>query len=101
MRDMYEQDFFGNATGGTEPSIPENDHLESVIKEEDNDNIFAIMKEKKKKKKVEPINVKQSFYVHKELVKELDKLQRKCGHGFKTEFINLAIRNELKRSLKR
>jgi hypothetical protein len=60
-----------------------------------NRDITSIMRERKKEK--EPTHKQQSFYIRRDLLKEMSKAQKKFGYGFKTEFINLAIENELKR----
>lgn len=54
-----------------------------------------------KRVKVEDTHTRSTFLVRNELLKELNAIAKKNGHGFKTEFINLAIEmalEELKRT---
>ncbi len=57
--------------------------------------LLKIMRDKKKKKN-QPEHMRKTFYVKRNLAKEMDKFQRKFGYGFTTEFINVAIRNQLR-----
>lgn len=73
-----------------EPEAVEDDYRESDS--EDDDYLDELIGKKKSE-----THRQETFRVEKVLLKELNKMYRKYGYGFKTKFINSAIRRELER----
>ncbi len=67
----------------------------SELRPESMTDLFAIMEAQKARKTFEERHTRTSFFVENDLRKELDKVARKEPHGFKTRFINFAIRKAL------
>lgn len=61
----------------------------------DEDDLISIMNKKKNQKKIEDTHKRQTFLIKNELIEELESLYRVYGYGFKTEFINLAIKHQI------
>lgn len=58
---------------------------------EDMDNFLEELERRRNKPTFDQLHDRQTFFVRKKLIREVDKLSQKYKRGFKTAFINHAI----------
>jgi hypothetical protein len=64
---------------------------------DDEVDVIERMNQRKSRKRKEPESLRQTVYIKREIIEEMDALQRIYGYGFKTELVNIALRNEIRR----
>lgn len=68
-----------------------NDQPIGATSDHEQDNFWDLIDQEKKKKTVEETHTRQTYLIRNDLLKELNKVSRKQGKGFKTKVINYAL----------
>lgn len=61
------------------------------MKYKDMESFFEEMERRRRKPTFDQLHDRQTFFVRKNYIREIDKLSQKYSRGFKTAFINHAI----------